>query len=107
MRGTALCGAAVVTFAGACGGTTMLTADNFGTELASAFCSAADRCCRAQGAPLSADDLKLCTLDEEVVYGVMVNANHEFNADVAAACLKAAAAYDCQSGRNVTGLCGL
>ena len=78
---------------------------NIGTKLAAALCGAEAACCANQGAPLSADARTVC---EATAPAFVAHPNgYVFNHDVAVACLKAAAAFQCRYLPGIQSLCRL
>jgi hypothetical protein len=106
MRGVRVT-ALVVAFGGwvgGCGGGgDEITADNVGDKLAQALCSAEDRCCQAQGTQSTSTDMLVCNGGAHALLYHLDTA--VFSPAIAAACVKAAANYQCQFETDIEQLC--
>jgi hypothetical protein len=81
---------------------------NIGNQFASTFCAAESRCCQLQGDPLPAGEQSCEQLQQGIPYqGQAFGGNTNFNADIAAECLKAAQSYDCTDSSDIDQLCRL
>ena len=94
---------ALAASSGGCGRGDEITADNVGDKLAQALCQAEDRCCAAEGAPSSSTDMLVCNGSAHALLYHLDTA--VFSPAIAAACVKAAANYQCQFETWIEQLC--
>jgi hypothetical protein len=85
-----------------CGGD--VTEANVGPKLAAALCGAEASCCANQGAPVTSERKQIC--EQTAPYVLSHPDGFVFNQEIAAACLKAAAAYQCRNRYMIDDLCG-